>query len=114
MALAAAYVVALQLVLLPLAVAAGNSLASPLCSEIAESRANPAVPNPVHSTTGCACASGCGVQCCAPALLSPPSAAVAIDRTPLVVLAPKAIAAIPGFVSWHGPQNPRAPPSPTI
>jgi len=113
-ALAAAYVVALQVALLPLAVVAGHALASPLCSDMAASQAGPIKSAPASSSTGCACAAGCGTQCCVPAFVDPPSAVVAIDRTPLVILAPKAIAVVPGFVSWHGPQNPRAPPSPTV
>jgi len=106
MVLAAAYVVVLQTLLLPLTVVASNPFALTLCSTSSAD----GKPSPNKSDMPCACASGCGMQCCVPALLSPPSATVAIDRTPIVVLAPPTIAAIPGFVSWRGSQNPRAPP----
>jgi hypothetical protein len=108
-ALAAAYVVALQIALLPLTVvAAGSPLAAPLCSELVVGKSNPATS--ATGDVGCACASGCGASCCAPALAGPTSATTAIDRTSFAVLTPKAMAIIPGFVSRHDPQNPRAPP----
>lgn len=108
LALAAAYVVALQLVLLPLSVAAGPLRSGPLCSELAD----PAKASPERSAIGCACASGCGMQCCASAFGGPPSFATSIDRTSFAVLTPMEMAAIPGLMSWRSPQNPRAPPRP--
>jgi len=108
MVFAAAYVVALQTLLLPLTVIASDPFAVTLCSTLSAD----GNPSPLKSDMPCACASGCGMQCCVPALASPPSATVAIDRIQLAILAPKAIAEIPGYVSWRGSQNPRAPPLP--
>jgi len=105
LALAAAYVVALQLALLPLTVAAGPARSAPLCSELA------GTSDPVKADAGCACAAGCGVQCCAPGYPAAPTAAVSLERKPAGVLGPA-----PTFVSFavgqeRGPHNPRAPPS---
>lgn len=109
-ALASAYVVALQLVMLPLTVAASNPLSSQLCSQLAASTSDRAPAAPAQANVVCACASGCGMQCCASTLVGPASAVTAIDRTPFAILAPRVIVGISGFMSWRGPQNPRAPP----
>ncbi len=68
-ALAAAYLIALQALLLPLSVAAGGALPFNLCSAH-ESAASP--QGPTGHSTGCPCAAGCGMQCCVHALAAPP------------------------------------------
>src|SRR5512135_2747451 len=105
-ALIAAYVVAMQALLLPLSVAAGAPDFG-LC--VSSASASP------HSgdghATGCPCAAGCGTQCCTNAMAGPPPA--------IVVLAPAAIAkltppprAIVSATRPHlqHPQLARAPP----
>jgi hypothetical protein len=63
-ALFAAYVIALQALFLPLSVAAGPAAAgSSLCLSAASGGGGP----PAHDQSGCPCAAGCGVQCCAQA-----------------------------------------------
>jgi hypothetical protein len=56
-ALAAAYVVALQALLLPLSVAAGSPFHSSLCAAAA---ATDGLPQPTGHDGGCPCAAGCG------------------------------------------------------
>lgn len=64
-AMLAAYVVALQMLLLPLTVAAGSVISGVHCT----------ADQPVqHGTQGCSCAAGCGSGCCAQALTGPPAA----------------------------------------
>ena len=73
-ALFAAYVVALQALLLPLTVAAGASLDAHLCVTSAAVDGSPA---PAGHDNACPCAAGCGTQCCAQTLAAPPQAASA-------------------------------------
>jgi hypothetical protein len=64
-ALFAAYVVALQLFLLPLGVAAASVVSGEHCTA-----SEPAQ----YQTQGCPCAAGCGTGCCAQTLIGPPPA----------------------------------------
>ena len=68
-AILAAYVVALQLLLLPLAVAAGSVVSGVHCT--ADQPAQ-------HQAHGCPCAAGCGSGCCAQALVGPPAVVSAL------------------------------------
>jgi hypothetical protein len=68
-ALLAAYVIALQALLLPLSVAAGGPFAFSLCSSGASVAGSQA---PAGHQNGCPCAGGCGMQCCVHALAGPP------------------------------------------
>lgn len=109
LAVAAAYVVALQLVLLPLTLAAANPLSGPLCSQAASNVSVPADPR--KADTGCACAAGCGMQCCAGAALAPPSSAHVVDRNALWTLTPAAVFGTAALAQVRSPHNPRAPPA---
>jgi len=111
LALAAAYVVALQIVLLPLTVAASSPLSGLLCSQAATTAANAAPTDPLKTDTGCACAAGCGMQCCAGSALTPPSSAYAVDRNPLWTLTPTSVLGTPALAQARSPHNPRAPPA---
>lgn len=106
---AAAYVVALQLVLLPLTLALASPLAGPLCSQAAAYAGAPA--DPLKADTGCACAAGCGMQCCASSASAAPSSAHAIDRNPLWTLTPVAVFGKAALAQARSPHNPRAPPA---
>jgi hypothetical protein len=59
-ALAAAYVIALQALLLPLSVAAGGAFDFSLCTAVT-SADRPS--SPAGYDSGCPCAAGCGMQC---------------------------------------------------
>ena len=74
-ALAAAYAVALQVLLLPLSVAAGSPLTGSLCAASGQQHSAPVLP------TGCACAAGCGMQCCFHILAGQPPALAAVAAT---------------------------------
>jgi hypothetical protein len=103
-ALFAAYVVALQALLLPLSVAVGNPLQASLCSQTANGA-------PGKHDTGCPCAAGCGMQCCAQCLLEPPQISVMMHRTGVIAVA--APVTFDSFlrIAQRGPQIPRAPPA---
>jgi len=103
-ALIAAYVLALQALLLPLSVAAAP-FAGGLC---AAAQTNDGVPG---HTTGCPCAAGCGTHCCGAALTMPPA-----DGVRLIVTSFKAARPAPIFIPAarafrRSPQIPRAPPA---
>jgi hypothetical protein len=106
-ALAAAYVVALQALLLPLSIAAGESFGSSLCVSSTSVEGQPASGS--HES-GCPCAAGCGTQCCVQTLAGPSqfafapvlSRAIAMGPTPVVVPAIR--------LAERRPQIPRAPP----
>lgn len=107
-ALFAAYVVALQALLLPLSVAAGGPLDASLCTAAASAEGS---PSPASHQTGCPCAAGCGMQCCMQALASPPQFAVALGQTRI-----SAMTTAPAFepvirLAMRSPQVPRAPPA---
>jgi len=104
-ALAAAYVVALQALLLPLSVAAGNPIVSSLCATTADSS------QPASHENGCPCAAGCGMQCHGEGLAGPPQAIVtlALSNSPAAIFAPAFEPVVQPAV--RGPQIPRAPPA---
>lgn len=105
-ALAAAYVVALQALLLPLSVAAGASFAAGICATAADGTHQPA-----SHESGCPCAAGCGMQGSAQALIGPPQAALAPALTYTVVLTPAPAVEVTVRPAAKGPQVPRAPPA---
>jgi hypothetical protein len=102
-ALIAAYVVALQALLLPLSVAAGP-FAGSLCASVNGS------PSPVSHEQGCPCAAGCGMQCCAQTLAGPPQIVIALGPTRTIVIAPAPVIQPVVRVTERGPQVARAPP----
>jgi hypothetical protein len=105
-ALAAAYVVALQALLLPLSVVAGVPFTSSICASSAEK------PQPVRSReTGSPCAAGCGMQCCVQSLIDPPQAGDVLSLTYVRTSAPAAVIERIIRPPAKGPQIPRAPPS---
>jgi hypothetical protein len=108
-ALLAAYVVALQALLLPLSVAVGDPIDLSLCAAATSVESSPA---PVSPQTGCPCAAGCGMQCAIHALSGPPSIAVAIAdiRAGATASAP-GIYAVVRLAERQRPQIPRAPPA---
>ena len=106
-ALLAAYVVALHALLLPLTVAAGASFDGSLCAAVSSAESG---HQPAGHDTGCACAAGCGMQCGAQALASPPPTALALGQTSFSVIA--AAPAIEAVIrpAHRSPQVARAPP----
>jgi hypothetical protein len=108
-ALAAAYVVALQASLLPLSLAAGASPGASLCSA-ATSTAGPQSGSG-HGGSGCPCASGCGMQCCVHALAGPPQALIVPVLTGPARLAPPPALAQVARPWLRSPQLARAPPA---
>lgn len=106
-ALAAAYVIALEALLLPLSVAVGGAYPFSLCSAGASVAGS---QSPVDHQSGCPCAAGCGMQCCVHVLAGPPQTPVALarigvgTRMPIQALVPAARATI------RGPQVARGPP----
>jgi hypothetical protein len=89
-ALAAAYAIALQILLLPLSVAAGGAFPFSLCS--AGASAGASVGNaqaPASHQNGCPCAGGCGMHCGVHALAGPPQTLVTIGlpqvRAPMLL-----------------------------
>ncbi len=105
-ALVAAYLVAAQVILLPLSVAA----ASPMLSSLCVASSGGAGHGPAGSDGGCGCAAGCGVLCCAPGVLNTPPAEFRLPAQVLRVLAP-----VPTFDAGihadnRGAHHPRAPP----
>jgi hypothetical protein len=68
-ALLAAYLVALQVLFLPLGVAAGSVSSGVRCK----------ADQPIqHHTQGCPCPAGCGSGCCVQALIAPPGQVVGV------------------------------------
>ena len=107
-ALIAAYVVALQALLLPLSVVAAGPFAISLCSAHATSDG---APLPADGQSGCPCAGGCGMLCCAHAVLAPKpviiaSGAEVFGPAPAPRLHPMGVVRAP---DWR-PQAPRGPP----
>ena len=102
----AAYIVALQTLLLPLSVAAGAPDAS-LC--VSSASASP------HSgaghATGCPCAGGCGTQCCVHAIAGPPPAAIVVAPAAVATLAPPPVIVSAVRPYPHSPQLARGPPA---
>jgi hypothetical protein len=105
-ALVAAYLVGLQALLLPLSVAAGAPFASSICTSSVESPHPPA-----GHETGCACAAGCGMQCCVQALIVPRQAVMALGLTFVRASAPAPAIEFIIKPAAKGPQIPRGPPA---
>ena len=107
-ALIAAYVVALQALLLPLAVAASSPFELTLCAAAASVDGS---PSPAGHDSGCPCAAGCGTQCCVQSLAGSPQVTVAYRHAgfSVFVLLPSIKAAIRPVI--RGPQFPRGPPA---
>ena len=104
-ALAAAYVVALQALILPLSVAAGSPFAAGICASSADT---PQAPS--HDGC-CPCAAGCGMACCVQALIGPPQGAVALFAACVRVTTPAPAMDTIVRPAAKGPQIPRAPPA---
>ncbi len=107
-ALAAAYVIGLQALLLPLSVAAGGVFSPVLCAAGASVGS---AQSPLGHDNGCPCAAGCGMQCGAHALAVPPRTVIAFALAgaskplplPAIDAAPRA--------ALRNPQLARAPPA---
>jgi hypothetical protein len=106
-ALLAAYVVALQALLLPLTVAAHPIVGDSLCSSATADDGR----GPVGHDTGCACAAGCGMQCHAPALADAPAVALAARHALVSRIAPERPIVAVIRPSSRTPLVARAPPS---
>ncbi len=107
-ALAAAYVIALQALLLPLSVAVGGSTFFSLCSAGASVASS---QSPADRQTGCPCAGGCGMQCCVHALAGPPQTLIALGIAQVGVLRPPAALEPVVRSAMRSPQVARAPPA---
>ena len=106
-ALFAAYVVALQALLLPLSVAVGGTLDLTPCAAATSAGST---QTPASHQTGCPCAAGCGMQCCVHAL---DASAAAADRciescTPVALMPLPAIDAVGASVRSRGYRRLRA------
>lgn len=107
-AVIAAYVVALQALQLPMSVAAGSPFETGLCAAAAS---GDGAPSPASHDSGCPCAAGCGMQCCAQAFVGPAqimairAVTAAVTMTPAPVLEPVV------RLADRSPQVPRAPPA---
>lgn len=107
-ALIAAYVVALQAVLLPLSALAAGPFDASICSA---HMTRDSAPLPAQSQSGCPCAAGCGTLCCGHAALAPEPFVIAngseaFGLAALPRLRPMGVMRAP---DWR-PQAPRAPP----
>jgi hypothetical protein len=107
-ALAAAYVIVLQALLLPLSIVAGGPFGSSLC---VTSTSVEGQPTPASHDSGCPCAAGCGTQCCVQSLAGPPQFTFApvLSRVIATATAPAVSPAI--RLVDRRPQIPRAPPT---
>ena len=107
LALLAAYVVALQALLLPLSVAAGAATGFSLCASASSATGG----TPAGHPEGCPCAAGCGMQCCQQgAVALPPQIGFAFAATRRVAMAPALYFEPADRPAAKGPQIPRAPP----
>jgi len=106
-ALIAAYVVALQALLLPLSVTAGSPFNTSLCAA-----ATPAdgMPSPAGHDSGCPCAAGCGMQCCEQTFVGPAQIMVTRGVTRTVTMTPAPAIEQVVRLAGRSPQVPRAPP----
>ncbi len=105
-ALVAVYVVALQALLLPLSVEA--SLGSSICA--ASATIDGSQPPASHETS-CPCAAGCGMQCCAQALIGPSQVVIVFGLTHAHAMTPAPTIEALVRPAEKGPQVPRAPPA---
>jgi hypothetical protein len=106
-ALIAAYVVALQALLLPLSVAAGSPFTTSLCAAAASADG---APSPSNHDSGCPCAAGCGMQCCAQTFVGPTQITLARGVTRAVTMTPALVLEPVVRLADRSPQIPRAPP----
>jgi hypothetical protein len=106
-ALIAAYVIALQALLLPLSVAAGGPFAGSLCASVSTADGSSA---PAGHEQGCPCAGGCGMQCCAVTFVVPPQVVIALHLPQAVAVAPPSTVRPIARLAERSPQIPRAPP----
>ena len=108
LALLAAYVIALQALLLPLSVVAADPFATSLCTAVAS--ADGSQPAASHDNS-CPCAAGCGMQCCAHAFVAPAQIGFVVVEVYAwaQTLAP-ALEPINRLAEQH-PQIPRGPPA---
>jgi len=104
--LIAAYVIALQALLLPFSVAAAVPFVASHCASVSDAGND----SPVNQS-GCPCAGGCGLQCCTHALAAPTPIVCGAAHGCAGAVAPEAI--LFGVVRpfAHRPQIPRAPPA---
>jgi hypothetical protein len=107
-ALATAYGIALQALLLPLSVAAGAPFKSSLC--VAATSVDGA-PLPASHDSGCPCAAGCGMQCCVQMLTGPQQGANASSLTRVRAMTPARLIKPVIRLADRSPQAPRAPPA---
>lgn len=73
--LAAAYFIALQALVLPMAAVAGAVVDVTTCYSASTNDAR----HPASQQTGCACAAGCGMQCCANTFMAPPLVSISTE-----------------------------------
>jgi len=106
-ALAAAYVIALQALLLPLSVAVGGAYPFSLCSAGASVASS---QSPAGHQSGCPCAAGCGMQCCVHALAGPPQTLIPLGLTQVGTLLPPPALERVVRPALRSPQLARAPP----
>lgn len=107
-ALAAAYVIALQALLLPLSAAAGRAFPSPLCAAGASVAGSTA---PEGHSSGCPCAAGCGMPCCVHALAAAPQKQVTLVTSGVSVRMAMIVLVSATCTTIRGPQVARAPPA---
>ncbi|MGH6665146.1 MAG: hypothetical protein ACREB2_09640 [Pseudolabrys sp.] len=107
-ALAAAYVVALQALLLPLSIAAGGPFGASLC---AATISVAGAPSPASRDSGCPCAAGCGTQCCVQTLADPPQVTFLPGLRRAISISPAQKMASVIRLADRSPQVPRAPPA---
>lgn len=101
LALVAAYVIALQGLLLPLTVAAANPFGASPCSGITNG-------SPIKHDNGGPCA--CGAQCCVQAFLSPPPVSAVRKETIFVAISFAPLLTDVVRTPVCSPLLPRAPP----
>jgi len=106
-ALAAAYLVAAQVVLLPLSIATANPLLSAICTSAPGGATG---QQPAGSANDCGCAAACGTLCCAPADLNTPPAEFRPPPKLVRVLAPVTAFGRGIHADSRSSHHPRAPP----
>lgn len=105
--LLAAYVVALQALILPASMPPSAVFADTLCT--AEGAAGPAPP--ADHDHSCPCCAGCGMQCAAPALADAPPAVPVPPQAAVVAAAVPIVFAPSPRPDRRAPQMPRGPPT---
>jgi hypothetical protein len=105
--LLAAYLVALQALILPVSMPPTAALADSLC--LTEGTGGPA-HHPAGPDHGCPCCAGCGMQCAAPALADAPPVLPLPPQAKVVAVAVPAPLAMTPRPAPRSPQMPRGPP----